>query len=165
MEIPKNVQKFCDYAWNRAKELLDKEGHVMSAVFMLKERKVSVLPAVFEDEEEKAAFFAACSKAAKHLEAEAVVMIAEAWRLYGGEDWTHKEMEQELDNHSDKIEILFLLCMLPSGHTFGKTAVMIRVGNSIALIDEIEIAGEEPLKWSRMKPWGYHEGAEEDNGS
>ena len=161
MEIPKNVQAFCDFIWNRAKLLLDRDGHVMSAVFMLKERNISPVPTIFENDKEKAVFFAACSNAAKRQEAEAVAMVAEAWALHGGKGWTHKEMESEqekysrVSKHPDRIEILFFSCMLPDGFTFGRAAVIIRAGDSVALIDESEIEGEKSkTQWARMKPWG-----------
>ena len=76
MEIPENVERFCDYIWNRAKELLDEKGYAQSIVFLLKEKSVSMVPAIFESPQEKDSFFLACNLAAKKLEAEAVVMIA-----------------------------------------------------------------------------------------
>ena len=167
MEIPKRVQAFCDFIWNRAKQLLDRDGYVTSTVFLVKGRTISPLPTIFGNDREKAAFFAACSNAAKQEEAEAIMMVAEGWGLS-----TEKNLELELEEHGriskhpDRIEILYMTCMLPSGYTFGKTAVMIRSGDSIALIDETEmVGGKSETHWLSMKPWGYHEGAEEDNGS
>ena len=172
MEIPKRVQASCDFIWNRAKQLLDRDGYVTSTVFLVKGRTISPLPTIFENDKEKAAFFAACSNAAKQEEVEAIMMIAEGWGLLANKGGTEKSLELELENHGkiskhpDRIEILFFSCMLPDGFTFGRTAVMIRAGDSVALIDEGEIEGEKSkTQWARMKPWGYHEGAEEDNGS
>jgi len=162
MEIPKNVQTFCDFAWRRAKRLLHKDRFPGSTVFLLKGRNVSMVPAIFESDGEIDAFFTACSNAAKQEEAEAVVMVAEGWGLLARKGWTKKRMESEREKHGgvskhpDREEILFMSCMLPSGYTFGKRAVMIRAGDSVALIDEVEMEGEKSKEqWPSMKPWAH----------